>query len=541
MPTIEPMIKLDPGGEAPVVSYNVPEPTSYSGRNFIELDFGDDYFKDEFAKPPPEKERPPVKNLDATTLKSAVENAMKSGFTDAKLFPNVRLLSTPIRLVEKPNPGLTIHATEAVSTKLLELSPTEVTAAMQAGKRLNIYKSLFGTLTYNYVPEPVDPRPRLYIVETYRLSSFLGTYGAGRVIKTFSLLPGEKTRISVKTYTRKETDAKRASSILDSFTEESADDFESSVQNEQSNKKGYAKTFEYHAEAEASASWGFGSAKVSGGVKGSTNSSREEFAKNISSATQKHAAKASAKRDVQINTSYEVKEQTGEETAIEREIQNINLSRTLNFVFRQMNQQFITILHLVDVRIGFFNGYAESKREVPLPKLSELLDEVIVHTPAKRKEVEEAIISQLKNVWDYKDVKHSLIEERDLGQGDTYWRVKKPLVSKFKHPITKFEVEVEGIILSARDAVVRTEGVIVEALLGQGMALDGYATELQGLEVARREAEVKKISAEAARASLVNKLASDKDTARAKVLSDLTCPCAADGAALNVNMRTTAV
>jgi hypothetical protein len=64
---------------------------------------------------------------------------------------------------------------------------------------------------------------------------------------------------------------------------------------------------------------------------------------------------------------------------------------------------------------------------------------------------------------------------------------------------------------------------------------------LQGLEVARREAEVKKISAEAARASLVNKLASDKDTARAKVLSDLTCPCAADGAALNVNMRTTAV
>ena len=34
---IEPMIKLEPGGKAPILSYNVPEPTSYSGRNFIEL------------------------------------------------------------------------------------------------------------------------------------------------------------------------------------------------------------------------------------------------------------------------------------------------------------------------------------------------------------------------------------------------------------------------------------------------------------------------------------------------------------------------
>jgi hypothetical protein len=75
--------------------------------------------------------------------------------------------------------------------------------------------------------------------------------------------------------------------------------------------------------------------------------------KNVSSALQKHAATASAKRDVQVNTSYEEKEETGEETSIEREIANVNLSRTLNFVFRQMNQEFISILHLVNVRVGF--------------------------------------------------------------------------------------------------------------------------------------------------------------------------------------------
>ena len=66
---------------------------------------------------------------------------------------------------------------------------------------------------------------------------FLGNYGAGRIIKTFTLLPGEATKISIKTYTKTEAQQKSSSSILDSFTEESSQDFESSVQQEQSNKE----------------------------------------------------------------------------------------------------------------------------------------------------------------------------------------------------------------------------------------------------------------------------------------------------------------
>ena len=40
-------------------------------------------------------------------------------------------------------------------------------------------------------------------------------------MKTFTLLPGERTKISIKTYTKTETEAKEASSILDSVTDES--------------------------------------------------------------------------------------------------------------------------------------------------------------------------------------------------------------------------------------------------------------------------------------------------------------------------------
>lgn len=535
----EPLIKLEPGGKAPILSYNIPEPTSYSGRNFIQLDFlNEDEAAEDFFKPvafeTPDDRRQPVRDLEISATETAVIAALKSGFSDRKLFPNVKLTTGVLGLVDKPNPGYQLKSSIPISDELANLDPEEVSLALRAGKRFNIYSTLHGTLTYNYIDEPTEVRPALYLIEEYRLSSFLGNYGAGRIIKTFTLLPGEATRINIKTYTKTETEQKSASSILDSFTEESAQDFESSVQQEQSNKQGYSETFEYHVEAEAKASWGWGSAKVNAGVKGGTNSSREEFAKNISSSTQKHASKASAKRDVQINTSYEVTEQTGEETSIEREIENINLSRTLNFIFRQMNQEFITLLHLVDVRVAFFNGFAESRREVTLPELDSLLEEFVQEN--RHDDVRNAVFDALSNILDYKgDLHIDFIEERTIDQ-DKYTRVNTDKISVFRDEITGTEIPVPGIILSDQKNVLRTEGVIVEALLGQGDALDTYATRLQELEVERREAEISYEKANAERANLLNQIVQDNDGERAKLLTDLTCPCQPESPALRVTI-----
>ena len=111
------------------------------------------------------------------------------------------------------------------------LDPDDAVAKVNAGYRLVRYKDFGGKPAVKMLPPlPPEPRPRLLLVEVYRLSSYLGAYGAGRVLKTFTLLPGEKTKISVKTYTRRTTDAKAASSILDSFTKESAEDFEKSTE-----------------------------------------------------------------------------------------------------------------------------------------------------------------------------------------------------------------------------------------------------------------------------------------------------------------------
>lgn len=339
------------------------------------------------------------------------------------------------------------------------------------------------------LPEVSSRLKRIILVESFRLSSFLGNYGAGRTIKTTSLLPGEKTKISIRSYMQSETTAKNASTILDSVTDEIADEFEKSMGNEQTDKKNYDESFKYSVSAEASASWGWGSASVSASASGGTNAAREQFARNISNSTQKHVARASARRDVQINTSYEEKTTTGEETAIVREIENINVGRSLNFVFRQMNQEYITLLHLIDMRIGFFkvdmvNGEEKyTYKEVTLPQLDKLISEIIVAD--KRSEVRNSIVTQLLNIFDYQDRHHRFIEDKPFKDAEgndiplsNYLRVKKDYVSTYTDP-SGTTISVPGIIMAANKYVLRTEGVIVEALLGQGEALDDYSRNLQ--------------------------------------------------------------
>src|SRR5262249_4517953 len=154
----------------------------------------------------------------------------------------------------------------------------------------------------------------------------------GRTLKTFSLLPGEKAKIWVKTYQRSSLTSREASSILDSHTDESASDFERALASEETDKRNQAQSHDWHVEGEAESNWGFVKVEASAGYKGGINSAREQFARNMGNAVQKHSAKASSKRDVAIQESTDTTSDSGTEQAVERELQNVNVGRTLNFV-----------------------------------------------------------------------------------------------------------------------------------------------------------------------------------------------------------------
>jgi hypothetical protein len=527
-----PIVSLAQDGSAIVIQRNLPEPVAYRGKGFIALSFLEEgvdprtFFNDAAFEVPPERGGRPFADLAVEEVRTAVNVAMRAGFSDRRIFPNAQPTTT-LRLAEGAQP--TLESTAPIGPELRTLSPDIVSTALKSGRRLHVYRNLVGVATYRLIDEPQTPEPELYLVEQYQLSTHLGRYGAGRVVNTFSLLPGERTKISVRSFLKTETERKEASSILDSVTHESAQDFQAALETEQSDKRGYEKTFEFQSQVEASVSWGFGSAKASAGVRRSTNAAREELSKSVTKAVEQHSATSSAKRDVEVNTSFEVKHTVEDETSIEREIENINVSRTLNFTFRQMNQEFFSVLHLIDVRVAFFNGFAESRREVALYDLDSLLHEVV--KPEHHAAVRDGVSAALGTIVDYRgDLHDNFIVERTIG-GESYPRVNRELVSEYADPVTGSKVTVPGIITAVTTNVMRTEGVIVEAVLGEVGALDTYAARLQEIEVARRDAERRHVEADARRAELLNTIIEERDPARARLYERLVCPCGGPGEA----------
>lgn len=563
--SVRPLSTFDPQGQASVLSYNVPEPTSYRGRHYLSLAFEHGVFTskarwrpgannatrfplahlaemihtglelgipfdaiprqlESLAKLVPEPEAPP------TTVRELLDEAptVVSGTTrgrifDSRIFSDVgyiapllqgNLLTSPgdaPTLGSGPIPAPELGDTDPQLSRLLLASRTaqptastsynlkkarevmarEYARSLQDGEEPVSGVGMGGEPRDAMVKPTPTPEPQLVLVECYRLSSFLGNYGAGRTIKTVSLLPGEEQVIRVRTFRTTRETTKESHNLLESYDEEVATEFQESIESERTQRTSEDSSFSYRADATASAGWGWGSATVSGGVAGSSNASREEFGRDVASATSKHAAQASAHREVEVTSSREREVEEGMESSIERTIRNINLSRTLNFVFRQMNQEFITLLHLVDIRLAFHNGHPETYREVPMSEMDVLLEEMVEE--GHRARVRAEVVSAVENIHDFKDEHHSLLRQREIrnARGETigkYQSVDRDRTSTYRGDTGALEITVPGIIVAASHNVIRTDGVIVESVLGQGEALDAYSRGLQEQEVLARSA-----------------------------------------------------
>jgi hypothetical protein len=558
-----PLAELDPAGSPVVLSYDVPEPAVYRGRQIVQLDIPASYFvtptqaaartstaaasglAPRFALPPigagpmldsaaiypddallyggtPPPERASAGALTEVRITSAFNVARTTGYFDPSVFPNVQT-------------GNDRFSRAGVIQALAGLDTTTVVTQLNAGNRLTLYRDTSGRVVYRFIAAPQNGVPTLLLIETYRLSSFPARYGAGRTIKTFSLLPGERTRIRISSYKRSSEGLTRSSSILDSTTDETESEFEQSVLAEQSSQDNTSRAFEYHAQAQAqaTASWGWGNADVSasGGVSGTSNAARDEFAKNVTNAVAHNAARASSRRDVQIDTSLDVKTESGEEQAVERELANVNVSRTLNFVFRQMNQEYVTLLHLVDVRVAFFNGFGESRFEVPLPELDQLLSTYIV--PEQQAAVLAAVTSELQSIKDYTGtVRGDFVETVTLGSSAnvttlppgpnvTYLRVSTEAISQYRAGPDGPVITVPGVIIAADSHIMRTDGVVVDTFLGLGNGLDDYSTGLQQQAVRSRQLENDRLQAEIGQLQLAISIISSGNGASADLYQRL--------------------
>ena len=338
-----------------------------------------------------------------------------------------------------------------------------------------------------------NPAPAFFLVEVWGISSFLGDYGMGRTVKTFTLLPGESTTISMKTWRSSESTIKEASSIVDSHTQEAADRFASTVSAETTDKATQHSKDNWHVDADVSSLFGIGP-ELHAGASGENEASREEFSRGASSSVVEHTAQASAKREMSVTASSELTQKSGEEALVERVIKNVNVRRVLNFVFRELNQGYSTKIHLKDIRIVFTNGRLNSQREVPISGLRRLLTDLVV--PGKVDGAAQAILKLAGTVFDVNDAPVKVLEAFTMSaDGTTMTRDPNPALVNGEYPpptpqhFYRFKPgplgqalvtnPVDGVVLKTNAIVMRTDSVIVEALLGQADALDAYGMEVQ--------------------------------------------------------------
>ncbi|MGK7898800.1 MAG: hypothetical protein AB4372_35595 [Xenococcus sp. (in: cyanobacteria)] len=504
----------------PRLRYNIPLPSAYDGFFFMETDFGNLPWKQEAYGGKP-KVPQAAEASQAGGITKWLKNNPKMIYELARkplIKPPIPLppepLTSPVslseeltfpvrdevRLVERGNPDVFIDFEGH------EIPVTEIEQQVSEGNALLLYYAFGGTPQHTYIPEPKDQasaNPRFVIVEHYRLSSHFGDYGAGRTVKTFSLWPGEETQLYIRSWRRTEKRFKAASSIFDSYTQEAALDFANSLEAESTDRNSYQEANNWKASGGASLNLGIVKIGGGGGGGGSSKSARETFAKSVAKISSHTASKASSKRETTVSTELEISEAEEFEIITERQVRNVNLSRTLNLVCRELNQEFETYLSLVDVSIAVVNDYLDTFDEVPLYDVDSLLEKYLKNNwdgnqppnadPNPRKYVKDLLWREMSAVFDYQGNAKQFLEEANHPAGGKYWRVKRRSDPDAAHPFYPGgKIPVEGIVLERTRHSVRTDGIIIDALLGHGVSLDNYALGTQQEVLIEKQLENKK-------------------------------------------------
>lgn len=502
-------------GEAAKINYSIPLPGAHTGRRVTEIDLE---FEDEAVQPMALEYGVDLKEAVGTSEGSdgrQVDLAKAASFFSESLSRSgveVSALALAAARKDEGSPSrepvfaLRLMTTRPPVSNLLNVDVTDVEEKLVLNEFDRFREELANGVVrvpgvdwagrVSFFPRPLDPevKPRFFLVERYGISSFLGDYGMGRTVKTFTLLPGESTLISLRTWQSSRESVENSSSIIDSHEQSARSRFTDKVQNETTDKATRSSTESWHVEAEVSASWGWGSANVSGGGGGEYHSGREQFSRQAAEATKEHAAEASSKRELSVTSSSERTSEGGAESLIERTITNVNVRRVLNFVFRELNQSYNTKLHLKDISVGFTNGRFNSWREVPLSGLRRLLTETL--EPSQADHAAQQILSVAGTVFDRNDAAVQVLERvtiSDTGDGITVEPASRDESGEYPPPTETMYYRfrrgplnqegasnpVEGVLLNESAITMRTDSVVVEALLGQADALDAYAMEVQ--------------------------------------------------------------
>ena len=489
----EPLSKLDEQGRASILNYNLPQATTYEVVSFIQLDIPEKQFKKAELEPPADNY---WDRFDLVAQKLDLTPELIQGVLAGQAYsPISEIMDTGLNFTATELPtssGVRFKAGNIqVSTKTTTVASRYVANKIAEGYRPMLYRRPSGKQALVLQRRPKKARPAIYLVMRMRMASYLGDYGAGQTLSTYSLLPGEKTVIQIRDYRHNETTKATSQSVLDSYSESAMEDLQTTIESSSTSSVASSETDTDTMSAHAGydLSLNLGIIKLGediGGEAASANTTTEAVSEQVSSlnsSVSHHTQTADTQRQIEIKTDVTSTEVVETETTTTRTLENINRSCVLNFVFRQLLQEYYTLTYLDNVTLLYSNGFDTSRKTATLSTMGNLLKTVLVDAKTV-KAVQDDIYVQLCNIADYTGTRVPFIErvvdkhvnciEKDADDKPVvYVRKRIGLKQSYK------DTAVNGIILDVTHRVLRTPSVIVDSLPSGGAALDCYNQQLQ--------------------------------------------------------------
>jgi len=251
--TPKPFITLGNSNDAPILNYNVPQRTSFTAYGKVAIPVDDLSNGDIFNAA-----------AKVITVLGLTPEEIKDQIAFLAVFPGTSIpdymtMITPQNIIQLRQYYLSAKSNEpGIDFSVYNHIPTDTTTSYGAYSAQDFRNYIdylanliistninavavpnFGNFDVKIVtaPAPTEAEPELFIIEEYKTSSFLGDYGAGETVNTFSLLPGEKHSITIKSFRQKISTATRSDNVMDSFNQSSAAEFENLLQDESKQQK----------------------------------------------------------------------------------------------------------------------------------------------------------------------------------------------------------------------------------------------------------------------------------------------------------------
>jgi hypothetical protein len=504
----EPLSKLEDNGSASVLNYNLPNSTCLNSSSKMVLQIPKNKFKSVYCTEPDTHYWLETESLSLDEVSERV-------LSDGSLIQNHKSIQKVFLddLISKRK-GQTIEEFtyfDGQAGKEYPYSSSYIIDMIRKGY-MPVSRMRPSKIPYiDFYKKPENPDPKISLILHFKTCSYLGDYGAGKTLKTFSLLPGEKTTISIRHYMNTEQTRKESKSILESSESSVLEDLQNTVEKYEQVNSSLSDSLTTHNDVQGNASGtigidltalvgfplgigGSGGGGISSGVSNTLNAGISGQVSKLTNSISHHVSKTDSKKEIQVNSESSTKTVVENEEITIRFLENINKSRVLNFVFRQLQQEYFSITYLDDITFCFGNGYPANEKRATLSQLDGFLAEVLDAADGGTyiNEVKGMIVRYLCSILDYQGTLQQFIEcvDEEITSGLTcsclaaldpitfcYLRKKSDLSQTYQGKTVK------GIIVDVTHRIINTPSLISEALLGQGEALDCYNMNLQSAGV----------------------------------------------------------